>query len=251
MALLTALSGAKFTLGFRSAGQYIHSAFDIAVPYLNDRHEIDNHRAMAEVFGPIAEYKLSLRRACRPPNLELPYKRMVVFHIAAGGSRAAEKSWPPNYWAMLARALVDHGMVVAFSGAPDDSAQISTVLNLAGLPEDRCFSLAGRTNLAELAYVVSQARLLVTIDTGIAHLGAAVGAAVVGLHGPTRFCRWGACSSRSSGLDSPHPAAGYIHFGFEWHPQGNEIMAELSVDAVCSAIFARLAETETRLDHVS
>lgn len=250
-ALLTALSGAKATLGFRSAGQHIHPAFDIAVPYLDNRHEIENHRAMAEVFGPIAEYKLSVRRGRRPRNLELPYTRVVVCHVAAGGSRAAEKSWPLSYWAMLARGLVERGMIVAFSGAPDDAAQISTVLDLADLPEDRCFSLAGRTSLAELAFVVSQARLLVTIDTGIAHLGAAVGATVIGLHGPTRFRRWGACNSRSCGLDSPHPAAGFIHFGFERHPQGNEIMAQLTVEDVCSAVYARLAETDTRFDLVS
>jgi heptosyltransferase I len=161
-------------------------------------------------------------------------------HVTAGGSRAREKSWPVANWAMLARRVADQGWVVGFTGAAEDEAAVRQIADAARVAPDRCFSLAGRLSLPDLAALLARVRLLVSIDTGIAHLAAAVGGQVIGLHGPTRFERWGARNDRSIGLNAPHPAAGYIHFGFEKHPQGDRIMATLSVDAVAAAVFSRL-----------
>jgi len=241
-ALLTALAGARATLGFRSAGQYTYPAYDVAVPYSAARHEVENHRALAELFGPLDEYRPSVRLPDLSPRVvpAVPAGRLVLMHVAAGGSRAREKSWPAANWALLARRVADRGWLVGFTGAAADEAAIRPILDAARLPPDRCFSLAGRLSLPDLAALLARARLLVSIDTGIAHLAAAVGGAVVGLHGPTRFERWGARNDRSVGLNAPHPAAGYIHFGFEKHPLGDRVMASLSVDAVAAAVFSQL-----------
>lgn len=243
-AFLTALSGAKATVGFRSPGQFIHAAFDVAVPYASDRHEVDNHRAIAELFGPLPKYFLQLRKIEQPAGLTLPYDRLVLMHLMPGGSAARQKSWPADRWAELARRLVERGWTVGFTGADADRDAIASVLKSANLPADRCLSLAGRLNLAELSYVLSRSRLLVTVDTGVAHLAAALDCAVVGLHGPTTFARWGAWNARSIGVESRHPAAGYINYGFERHPQGDEIMACLSVDAVSDAVLGKLDKAE-------
>ena len=93
-AFLTALSGARAEVRLFLAGQYIHPAFDIAVPYLNDRHEIENHRAVAELFAPLPEYKLQLKAMQCKPTVALPYDRLILMHMAAGGSAALQKSWP-------------------------------------------------------------------------------------------------------------------------------------------------------------
>ena len=239
-ALLAALSGARATLGFRSAGQYIHAALDVAVPYSPTRHEVENHRALAERFGPIDEYRLGVRLREPPRPSDLPFDRLVLMHIAAGGSRAAEKSWPAAHWAGLARRLTDRGWVVGFTGAPADTAAVQQIVAATRVSPDRCLSLAGQLSLPQLAHVLARARLLVTIDTGVAHLAAAAGCAVVGLHGPTSFGRWGARNALSTGLNAPHPAAGYIHYGFERHADGAAIMPSLSVDAVFAAVVARL-----------
>ena len=242
-ALLTSLSGAKVTFGFRSKGQGIHPAFDFAVPYRSDRHEIANHHAMAEMFGPLDEYRLAVRPLERAPGKALPYNRLVLMHATPGGSAAKPKSWPTEQWAELVRQLTAQGLVVGFTGTQADQPAIVSILDASGVPSDRAFSLAGALNLTELAYALNHARLLVTVDTGVAHLAAALDAHVVGLHGPTRFARWGACNRRAVGVDSPHPAAGYIHFGFESHPQQDEIMPMISVDTVAAAIAAKLAES--------
>ncbi len=241
-ALLTALSGAKATFGFRSRGQGIHRAFDVAVPYREDRHEIANHREMAELFGPLEAYQLAIRQVDRAPSKSLPYDKLVLMHATPGGSAAKPKSWPEERWAELVRRLTGKGLIVAFTGTQADHFTIDAILSAAIVPSENAFSLAGVLSLPELAYVLNRVKLLITVDTGVAHLAAALNASVVCLHGPTRFARWGACNRRATGIDSSHPAAGYIHFGFESHPQQDEIMATISVDAVEAAVAARLSE---------
>lgn len=245
-ALLTALSGARTKVGFRSAAQHIHPAFDIAVPYLNNRHEVENHRAIAELFGPLPEYRLLLNIAEQHPAIELPYDRLVLMHLSPGGSCAKQKSWPTDYWVELARILVEKGWVVGFTGVRADREAVETIMNLAKLPKDRCISLVDRLNLPDVCNVLMRARLLVTIDTGIAHLAAALDTFVVGLYGPTRFERWGSCSAHAIGLNSPHPAAGYINYGFEQHPEGDDVMASLTVNTVATAVDAILEQTAAK-----
>lgn len=245
-AFLTALSGAGTRIGFRSAGQYIHPAFDISVPYLHDRHEVENHRAVAQLFGPLENYLLQVRSIRRQPAIELPYNQLVLMHVSPGGSGAKQKSWPAANWAMLARRLVKKGLVIGFTGALVDREAVNAVMELAALPENNCISLAGRLSLTELCYVLERAKVLVTIDTGVAHLAAALNVFIVGLHGPTRFERWGSKNAHASGLNSPHPAAGYINYGFEEHPLGNEIMASLSVAAVERKVEAILGQKSMR-----
>jgi ADP-heptose:LPS heptosyltransferase len=241
-ASLAAMSHARTKVGFRSAGQYIHPAFDIAVPYLNDRHETENHRAVAELFAPLAEYTLQLSTTDRPPTLDLPYDRLILMHMFPGGSCAKQKSWPAENWIELAQRIVKKGWVVGLTGAPADREAADRILDLAALPKDRCVSLVGRLSLAELGNVIMRSRLLVTIDTGIAHLAAALNARVVGLYGPTRSARWGSRNERAICLNSPHAAAGYINYGFERHPQGDEVMASLSADVVEAAVEAVLKQ---------
>ena len=239
-AVLTALSGAGATVGFQSAGQYIHPAFDIAVPYLNNRHEVENHRAVAQLFGQIADYRLQLRVPMQLPAIELPYDRLVLMHVTPGGSCAKQKSWPTENWVELARRLAERDLVIAFTGAEADRNAVAALLERADLSVDRCISLAGRLNLIELCNVLMRARLLVTIDTGVAHLASALDTPLVGLYGPTRFERWGSRNPRATGLNSPHPACGYVNYGFEQHPCGDEVMTRLSVDTVFAAITKKL-----------
>jgi heptosyltransferase I len=242
-ALLTALSGAQATVGFQSAGQYIHPAFDIAVPYLSNRHEVENHRAVASLFGPMPEYALKLKTIAQAPTIQIHGDRLLLMHMSAGGSAAKQKSWPAENWIALARRLVEKNWTIGFTGAEADRDAVAMLMNQAALPRDRCISLAGRLNMAELCHVMMRARLLITIDTGVAHLAGALNVPVVGLHGPTRFERWGSYSAHATGLNSPHPASGYINYGFESHPEGDEIMASLTVDSVFDAITKKLDES--------
>jgi ADP-heptose:LPS heptosyltransferase len=111
-----------------------------------------------------------------------PVQDAVVVHPgAAYGSRR----WPAERWGEVAHGLP--GPVVVTAG-PGEEALARSVAELAGLSPDAV--LTG-LSLRELAGVVGAARLLLSPDTGVAHLATAVGTPSVVLFGPVDPTLWG------------------------------------------------------------
>ena len=99
------------------------------------------------------------------------------------------KLWNPESLARLANMLVERlGCFVVFTGSRADEKAIR---KMTSSTRDECISLAGQTNLKELAALFEVARCVVSIDTGPMHLAAAMGTPVVALFGPTAPWRTG------------------------------------------------------------
>jgi len=110
---------------------------------------------------------------------------VVVHHGAAYGSRR----WPPARFARVARWLSERGEHVVVTGSGAERGRALAIAAMAGLPAGAV--AAGRTDLPELAALVAGARLVVTGDTGIAHLGYAYRTPSVVLFGPVPPRYWG------------------------------------------------------------
>jgi len=230
-AILARLS-APCAVGFAPPGKVRGKIFDIAIPHQGDRHELDNLAAMAQVFGTGDGYRMRLKVDECSVAAALPLDRLVICHLTAGGSRAEEKAWPMEYWAILCTDLIDAGYVPAFTGSPVDRKVIDQLQARLGNLADSTLNLCGKVPFTELGDLLRRAYAVVSIDTSVLHLAGAVDARIIGLHGPTRSWRWGARSPYGIGIDSPHPDAGYIVYGAEVHPQGMEIMRALTPDMV-------------------
>lgn len=109
-------------------------------------------------------------------HFELPGTPYAILHV--GGSTPL-KHWLPERWRLLARALEGRGLTVAWSAGPGEEALVS-----AADPEGRYASYAGRLDLAQMWRLVQGARLLVSPDTGIAHLGRVTWTPTITLFGP-------------------------------------------------------------------
>jgi ADP-heptose:LPS heptosyltransferase len=105
-----------------------------------------------------------------------PAEPYAVLHV--GGSTAL-KHWLPERWQSLADALVKRGLAIAWSAGPGEEAVVA-----AADPQGRHASYAGRLDLAQLWHLVQGARVLVSPDTGVAHLGRVAWAPTVTLFGP-------------------------------------------------------------------
>lgn len=120
------------------------------------------------------------------PTVPSPAPGTVVVHVgAAYGSR----SWPADRFAAVARALTAAGRTVVLTGSAAERERATAIAAAAGLPQQA--NLAGRTGLAELAALVADAALVVTVDTGAAHLATAYATPSVVLFGPATVERWG------------------------------------------------------------
>ncbi|HEX6498089.1 MAG TPA: glycosyltransferase family 9 protein [Micromonosporaceae bacterium] len=131
--------------------------------------------------------------AAHPTDLDLhtPVRRgdPMGATIVHPGSKDPARRWSPRGFAEVARALSASGHHVVVTGGPGERPVATLVTRLAGLPDSA--NLAGCTDLGELAALVADARLLVSGDTGIAHLATGYGTPSVVLFGPVPPAWWG------------------------------------------------------------
>ncbi|SNS63967.1 ADP-heptose:LPS heptosyltransferase [Geodermatophilus pulveris] len=105
------------------------------------------------------------------------------------GAAFPSRRWPADRFAAVARHLADRGLDVRVTGGPAEVPLARAVAEAAGLGEG-CV-LAGRTTTLELAAVVAGARVVVSGDTGVAHLATAYRRPSVVLFGPVSPALWG------------------------------------------------------------
>jgi heptosyltransferase-1 len=146
---------------------------------------------------PPGEPDYGIRVRGRPTDTGRPY--LLFLHATTWPS----KHWPVAYWAELTRIATDRGYRVYFPWhAPEDRLQAERVMQGAG-----CGELLPRQDLEGMAGWLSGAAGVVGVDTGLAHLAAAVGTPAVCLYGPTRVDLTGALGPRQRNLAAQFPCA--------------------------------------------
>lgn len=235
-AVLCALSGVH-TVGFRAPGQGRHFAHDTVVQHRRDVHEVENYRALTAAIGIPPRHQPALTPRVDTPKIaiERPY---VVLHAWSGGFKGWQKEWPLDRWATLGRALAERGYVLALSGSPGDRERTRALADAIGPVATAVEDLSGRLALAELTDVLRFADLVVSVNTGVVHLSAALGVPTVSLEGPTRPERWGPVGPRTIAVSSALPGCGFLHFGWDYDGHRADCMEGVTVEAVLHAASA-------------
>lgn len=126
-------------------------------------------------------------------------RRLVFLH----GTTWPSKHWPEPYWAELIHIASSAGFRVQLPwGDPDDRLRAERIIGAAGGGE-----LLPRQSLTELARLLASADGVVGVDSGLAHLAAAVGVPAVTLYGPTRTELTGALGPRQHNLQAAFECA--------------------------------------------
>lgn len=138
---------------------------------------------LVEAFGiPGEENDVALRSSARRTGI----RGATVVHV---GAFYGSRRWPVERFAAVARALRTEGHDVVFTGSAAERERALAVSRLAGLDEGAV--LAGALDLAEFAALIEDARLVVSADTGAAHLASAYARPSVILFGPAAPENWG------------------------------------------------------------
>jgi len=118
------------------------------------------------------------------PSVQAPVEGAVVLHL---GATVADRRWPASAFARVASAL--GGLPVVLTGTAHDRAAAQQIVERAGLAPSS--DLTGRLGLLQLAALVSSARLVVSGDTGVAHLATAYARPSVTIFAAASVTRWG------------------------------------------------------------
>jgi ADP-heptose:LPS heptosyltransferase len=170
-------------------------------------------------------------------------ERTIVLNPHAG---MPIKRWPPAAFAALGRALTAASWPVAVLAGDEPVLAASLAGAIPGA------QVLPRLPLRVTAAALARAALLVSADSGIAHLAAAAGTPVVGLYGPTVAGRYGVAPP-SRNLSSPFDCPERRPMDFTrqrcWYTgqcifaDKSTCCADLTPAAVLAAVQDLLAET--------
>ena len=103
-----------------------------------------------------------------------------IIALCPGAEYGDAKQWPGEHFAEVARRQRQLGRQVWLLGSPNDRAIAARIVQLSG---DACVDLCGKTTLDEAVDLLSLAHGVVTNDSGLMHIAAALGRRVIALFG--------------------------------------------------------------------
>lgn len=183
--------GARRRVGFSAGARSPLLTDAVAVPEPRP-HQIDEYLLLVERCGaPAAGRRPSLTPPAAGSTERCEAARLLesaVGHpgstprigVHLGAAYGPAKLWPVERVVEFCRLVADDGSTAVLLGAPGDADVAASITGSAPAA-----SLVGRDTPALLPAVLAELDVLVSGDTGVAHLAAALGTPVVTLFGPT------------------------------------------------------------------
>ena len=241
-AFYTASSGAKYRVGFRTPNQYRHWHYDLCVDHSSAVHEVENFRNLLRALGlkPSASPKVNLPE-CQVLQLE-PCARRIVFHPWATGDRHALREWSAAKWVELAQAFNHSGTQFVVTGAPSQLARSKSLCESLQRADINAVPFVSPDGLASLGAMLLKADLVISVNTGIMHLSAILGAPTIALNGPNSSHRWGPLGPRAAAVDPHGGGGGFLHLGFEFPGNPTDTMERTRVEDVVRTAYQLVPE---------
>jgi lipopolysaccharide heptosyltransferase II len=233
------LAGIKYRVGYdaQHAGWFLTHVSSHVREKL--QHETSNHLMVLKSLGITTEdtslvFHLDDKaRQTLAEKVKLPVNQPIVI-VCPFGSYARKSLCEEKYIEIITK--VQDKAVVYLIGGTKEKKQLESIAKAAGLSMDQV--LAGKLELGELAVLISQARAMLSVDTGPMHMAQAVGTPVAALFGPTDPVVWGPRGERDilfyrKTKCSPCWGKGEC--------SGNDCMEQFSADEIAAGIKKILA----------
>jgi heptosyltransferase-3 len=235
-AVLTAFARARFAIGFRTPRQWRHFAYDAVATHSDQRHELENFRALVALLGVKSEGMPCVRRS--PARFELSgAAQWIVLHPWPAGYRSELREWAEERWIAVADAVREWGYGVVITGGPSDRDRAENLAEAMGRRGNHVACAAGQASLSETVHLVERAAAVVSVNTGLMHIAAALDRPLVALHGPTNPGRWGPVSKNAVVIGpGPERGCGYLNLGHEYPARPPDCMECIAANEVLAAL---------------
>jgi heptosyltransferase II len=198
-ALIPFLAGVPLRLGYATESRQALLTHPLALPdWRSSRHEVFYYLYLVTaleqlLYGsseiceayPDASLQISDVRKSEAESLLRAYgvrEGEPVVALCPGSINSRAKRWPAEYYAALGDRLIDSHRQVLLIGSPDEADVSREVINRM---QQKPIVLTGKTSLDQITSVLSLVDLVVTNDTGPAHIAAALGRPTLVIFGPT------------------------------------------------------------------
>lgn len=174
----------------------------------------------------------------------------VAMHLGSGSraavKRASARRWPVPRFVDLAERLRAEGIAgtIVLTGTRDEAELVE---EFTSAYTGRAVDATGLGSIERAAEVLRRCRLVVSNDTGVMHLAAAMGAPTVGLFGPNTPRRYGPIGPRAASVYTtkvPCSPCINVHLGVVpecFHPEKGRCLLDLDVETALSTAKRLLA----------
>lgn len=107
---------------------------------------------------------------------------LPILALCPGAEFGPAKRWPEACYAEVARAKIAEGFQVWLFGSEKDRSITAEIMRLTG---NQCIDLAGKTKLEEAIDLLSLSEQVISNDSGLMHIAAALNKQLVVVYGPT------------------------------------------------------------------
>ncbi|AEF48015.1 lipopolysaccharide heptosyltransferase II [Serratia sp. AS12] len=148
--------------------QRIHRAEDLPQPLLWPQLQVSDE----EIAETTAAFNLTDNRP--------------IIGFCPGAEFGPAKRWPHYHYARLAQMLIDQGYQIALFGSAKDheaGEQIRAALDDGA--RGFCMNLAGETQLEQAVILLASCQAVVSNDSGLMHVAAALNKPLIALYGPS------------------------------------------------------------------
>src|SRR5215217_2865902 len=198
-ALIPFLAGVPLRLGYATESRQALLTHPLPLPdWRSSRHEVFYYLYLVTaleqmLFGrsticeaePDASIQLAESRKAAAADLLRAYgvnEGDSVIAICPGSINSRAKRWPAEAYAALADRLIDSRRKVLLIGSKDE---VDVSQDVTRRMRNQPVLLTGKTTLDQITAVLDRADLIVTNDTGPAHIGSALGRPTIVIFGPT------------------------------------------------------------------
>ena len=111
-------------------------------------------------------------------------KEQPVLSLCPGAEFGPAKRWPEQHYSAVAQALINKGWQVWLFGSKKDQPVCGQIIDL--LPKEQqehCANLAGETDLGEAIDLMALSSAVVSNDSGLMHIAAALSRPLVAVYG--------------------------------------------------------------------
>lgn len=115
-------------------------------------------------------------------ELTLPHPASPILALCPGAEFGPAKRWPARYYAEVANYYLRRGWAVWLFGSAND---VAVTTEIQELTQQRCVDLAGKTSLTMAVDLLSLATKVLTNDSGLMHIAAALKKPLVVVYGST------------------------------------------------------------------